>query len=295
MSLSDYQVQRLIAHGGFAKVFQAVDKRINQCVALKFIDKKRQNDPNHLDDVRAEVDIFRSLNHAHVCRFHEAIDTPDEVIIAMELLTGGTLLEYVNSHDLTEQDVRHFFTQLLSALNYLSEQGVCHRDLRLDNICLDARRNVKVIDFGFGHRLDPASPHMDLLCGCPEYCAPEMLREEPYTASADIWSAGVILYAMAAGSLPFYGETREETVQLVISQALEFPEAMSAELVDLLRRILVKEPAGRASLAEIAAHPWVRGSGAGHAARRSHVPESESPPHGWWHRLKAKFMGKKKA
>jgi serine/threonine protein kinase len=296
MSLSSYLVQRVIATGGYAKVCQAVDLRTNQCVALKYIDKERDGDPHHLDDVRSEVDIFSSLSHAHICKFHEVVETPTQVVIAMELLGGGTLLEYVNGHELGEQDARRFFGQLLSALAYLAEQRVCHRDLRLDNICLDNRRNVKVIDFGFGHRCDPAAPHMDVLCGCPEYCAPEMLRGEPYLASVDVWSAGVILYAMAAGALPFFGETREETAHLVLTQQPAFPPALSPALADLLARVLAKDPAARLSLAEIAAHPWMHaqeGAPSG-AARGAPLPAAQTPPRGWWARLKAKFKGKRK-
>jgi serine/threonine protein kinase len=89
MSLENYKIQRLIATGGYAKVFQAVDLRTNTCVALKFIDKVREDDPTHSDDIQAEVDIFGSLNHPYVCKFHEVIDTPREVVIAMELLSGA--------------------------------------------------------------------------------------------------------------------------------------------------------------------------------------------------------------
>jgi serine/threonine protein kinase len=137
---------------------------------------------------------------------------------------------------------------------------------------------------------------MDMLCGCPEYCAPEMLREEPYLASVDIWSAGVILYAMAGGELPFFGETREETGHLVLTQQLEIPESMSPELADLLRHILIKDPAGRYSLAEIAAHPWMQGGerSTQGAARNVPLPAAQTPPRGWWAKFKAKFKGKKK-
>jgi MAP/microtubule affinity-regulating kinase len=297
MSLDNYRIQRHLATGGYAVVHQAVDQRCNECVALKFIDKERADDPHHLDDVRAEVDIFSSLDHRYICKFREVIETPTQFIIAMELLAGGTLLEYVNTHDLSDREIRTFFVQLIDALKYMESVHVCHRDLRLDNICLDNRRTVKVIDFGFGHRYDPADPTMDVQCGTPQYSAPEVLRGDPYAPSVDVWSAGVILYAMAAGALPFNGDTREDIAHAVVTDEPDFPPSLGPLLTDLLTRLLTKDPAARIPLGDILAHAWVtstESASQGGGAPRGAVPSAESPPKGWWARLKQRFAKKKK-
>jgi serine/threonine protein kinase len=297
MTLENYKVQHLIAAGGYAKVYQAVDKQKNECVALKFIDKVRPGDPTHLDDVRAEVDIFRTLEHPNICKFYEVIETADQFVIAMELLAGGTLLDYFNSHELTDQEIGNFFSQLLSAMIYLRSCNVCHRDLRLDNICLDGRRNVKVIDFGFSCRYDPGLV-MDTLCGCPEYCAPEMLQGLTYTAAVDVWSAGVILYTLAVGELPFSAETREETTDLVLDTEPEYPETIRPDLVNLIKGLLEKDPAKRLRLEQIEEHSWIKGlrekEKPADSARKTAgaVARSETPPKGFWQWLKSKTQGK---
>jgi serine/threonine protein kinase len=142
---------------------------------------------------------------------------------------------------------------------------------------------------------------MDLLCGCPEYCAPEMLSGKPYTAAIDVWSAGVILYALAVGELPFSGSTREETVDLVIESEPKYPEELSPQIRDLLSKILKKNPAERYSLAQIAGHSWMKMTRTMSLrderprGMAEPVPKSETPPKGFWQWFKTKIGKKRQA
>jgi serine/threonine protein kinase len=255
------------------------------------MDKVRAEDPTHLEDIRTEIDIFGSLDHPYICRFFRAIETDAQVIIAMEYLDGGTLLDYMNAKaELPEAEIHAYFAQIISAISYLHTNIVCHRDLRLENLCFDSRHNLKVVDFGLSCRFNPARPLMDVPCGCPSYGAPEVFLRGDYTPLVDIWSAGVILYTLAVGRLPFPGNTPDEVLTYIGGQGPSFPAFLSDALIDLLRQILVREPANRFWVADIQTHPWMAAatalgapSGGGGKRRVS-----------WWQRVKAKFRRKEK-
>lgn len=184
-------------------------------------------------------------------------------------LAGGELFDHILAHRyLKEKDAAKLFAQLVSGVHYLHRKHIVHRDLKLENLLLDKHRNVIITDFGFANRFEHAKDDlMATSCGSPCYAAPELVISEGlYVGSAvDIWSCGVILYAMLSGYLPFdddpnnpEGDNINLLYRYIINTPLSFPEYISPEAQDLLRRMLVPDPLRRCDLQTVMSHPWLR-------------------------------------
>jgi hypothetical protein len=161
-----------------------------------------------------------------------------------------------NLGKLNEDQARFYFAQLLSALKYLHEEhGVAHRDLKAENVILDRNNNIRLIDFGLSayqgwHR------KLSSACGSPHYIPPEMLLGKSYTKAVDLWSAGILLYAMVAGTLPFVHDDIRELLRLIATKQPQYPTDLSPHCLDLLKKILQKDPSKRLTIDQIRAHPW---------------------------------------
>ncbi len=198
------------------------------------------------------------------------IETDKYIGIIIEYASGGELFDHILAHRyLREKDAAKLFAQLVSGVSYLHAKKIVHRDLKLENLLLDRNRNVIITDFGFANKFEhKADDLMQTSCGSPCYAAPELVISEGlYVGSAvDIWSCGVILYAMLAGYLPFDddpanpdGDNINLLYKYIINTQLTFPEYVSAEARDLLGMMLVPDPARRCDLDMIKQHPWLKG------------------------------------
>jgi serine/threonine protein kinase len=157
-----------------------------------------------------EISLLKAMNHPFVAELFEIIEDAGSFYLVMELLEHGNMLEYVNGHGrLNEDQARRYFCEIISALDYLHNwRFVAHRDLKAENILLDRHNNVRLIDFSLSKQFSKAAPTLVTACGSPAYAAPEMIQGHSYTKAADIWSAGVCLFAMVAGHLPFEYNSR---------------------------------------------------------------------------------------
>jgi serine/threonine protein kinase len=146
---------------------------------------------------------------------------------------------------------------LISALDYLhNSKFVAHRDLKAENVLLDRYDNIRVIDFGLSNAFTKGTPTLATACGSPAYAAPEMIQGNRYTKAADMWSAGILLYALVAGRLPFDDQNPHTLLQKVIKDEVQYPPEMSRSLVDLLSRLLTKDPNRRMTIDRLAEQPW---------------------------------------
>jgi serine/threonine protein kinase len=158
---------------------------------------------------------------------------------------------------LSEDQARRYFTQLLTVLEYLhSEQKVAHRDLKCENVLLDRYNNIRLIDFGLSNQFTDLNPQLRTACGSPAYAAPEMIQGNTYTYTADIWSAGILLFALVAGYLPFDDDRASGVLQKVVHSEVGYPAFISPQLRDLLQKMICKDPEERITLDMIKAHPW---------------------------------------
>ncbi|KAJ2342196.1 hypothetical protein GGF43_005988, partial [Coemansia sp. RSA 2618] len=210
-----------------------------------------------------------AVNFSYIVRLHDIIETERYIGIVIEYASGGELFDHILAHrQLKENDACRLFAQLIAGVSYLHSSNIVHRDLKLENLLLDRNRNIKITDFGFANQFrGPGDDMMSTSCGSPCYAAPELVVSDgPYVGTAvDIWSCGVILYAMLAGYLPFdddpsnpEGDNINQLYKYILSTPLVFPDNVSTLARDLLRRMLVPNPRNRASLDEIKAHEWLR-------------------------------------
>jgi serine/threonine-protein kinase HSL1 (negative regulator of Swe1 kinase) len=176
--------------------------------------------------------------------------------LVLEYVEGGELFDYVHCYGaLPEEEAVRLFRQIIAGLSYCHRFNICHRDLKPENILLDSGRNIKLADFGMA-ALQPADRWLNTSCGSPHYAAPEIIYGRKYRGDrADIWSVGIILFAMLNGFLPFDGGDLTATLRLVKKGEYFLPPSLSAEAADLIQRILQKRPEDRISMAGIWAHP----------------------------------------
>ena len=208
------------------------------------------------------------LKHPNIVRLYDVIETDKYIGIILDYASGGELFDHILAHRfLKEKDACRLFAQLVSGVWYIHQRKIVHRDLKLENLLLDRNRNVIITDFGFANRFEHRSDDlMQTSCGSPCYAAPELvISEGAYVGSAvDIWSCGVILYAMLAGYLPFDddpanpdGDNINLLYKYIVNTPLSFPEYISREARDLLGIMLQPDPQRRADLSLVMKHPWL--------------------------------------
>jgi|LauGreDrversion4_2_1035121.scaffolds.fasta_scaffold29774_2 serine/threonine protein kinase len=167
-----------------------------------------------------EFAILKQSNHQSVVRLYDSFETNKHICFVMELCAGGDLLTYVRKRrKLTEEVAKYFFKQLIEGLAYLHHSKlIVHRDIKLDNILLDANGKIKIADFGVSRQVLSEAERMTEQCGTPAYIAPEILRDKGYEGfKVDVWSAGVCLFAMLIGTVPFKAASMHELHMLIIN------------------------------------------------------------------------------
>ncbi|KAJ2639220.1 hypothetical protein GGF44_002699, partial [Coemansia sp. RSA 1694] len=238
-------------------------------VAIKLIKKESIDTEVKLSKIKREIAALKAVNFSYIVRLHDIIETERYIGIVIEYASGGELFDHILAHrQLKENDACRLFAQLIAGVSYLHASNIVHRDLKLENLLLDRNRNIKITDFGFANQFrGPGDDLMSTSCGSPCYAAPELVVSDgPYVGTAvDIWSCGVIMYAMLAGYLPFDddpsnpdGDNINQLYRYILSTPLVFPDSVSDVARDLLRRMLVPNPRQRATLEDIKAHEWLR-------------------------------------
>jgi serine/threonine protein kinase len=255
--LANYTFSRQIGTGSFATVWFAEHSLSHLPVAIKIVDRSALNKEDAEVRLVREIQIIKQTDHPFIAKLFEIITTTRYTYLVMEYADQGSILDFVNRMGrLSEVQARRYFSQLISAIEYLHEvHKIAHRDLKAENVLLDRHLNLRLIDFGLSNTFEDAGK-LKSACGSPGYAAPEMIRGERYTKSVDIWSSGILLYAMVCGELPFDDETPVKVLQKIAYLEPTYPSYLSVQCIDLLRKILTKDPAARISIARIHEHPW---------------------------------------
>ncbi|KAB5577416.1 hypothetical protein PHYPO_G00209690 [Pangasianodon hypophthalmus] len=252
-----YEIIRTLGKGNFAVVKLAKHKVTKTQVAIKIIDKTRLNSSN-LEKIYREVQIMKLLNHPHIIKLYQVMETKDMLYIVTEYAKNGEMFDYLTSNGrMSEAEARKKFWQILTAVDYCHRHHIVHRDLKTENLLLDANMNIKLADFGFGNFYNAGEP-LSTWCGSPPYAAPEVFEGKEYEGpQLDIWSLGVVLYVLVCGSLPFDGENLPALRQRVTEGRFRIPFFMSEDCENLIRKMLVVDPAKRISIAQIKQHRWM--------------------------------------
>ncbi|XP_017584613.1 MAP/microtubule affinity-regulating kinase 3 isoform X9 [Cyanistes caeruleus] len=205
---------------------------------------------------------MKILNHPNIVKLFEVIETEKTLYLIMEYASGGEVFDYLVAHGrMKEKEARAKFRQIVSAVQYCHQKHIVHRDLKAENLLLDADMNIKIADFGFSNEFTVGNK-LDTFCGSPPYAAPELFQGKKYDGpEVDVWSLGVILYTLVSGSLPFDGQNLKELRERVLRGKYRIPFYMSTDCENLLKRFLVLNPTKRGTLEQIMKDRWIN---AGH-------------------------------
>ncbi|KAG0228715.1 hypothetical protein BGW42_002040 [Actinomortierella wolfii] len=264
-----YLLLQTLGEGEFAKVKLGMHVDTGEEVAIKLIRRQSVDNTPRINKIGREISVLRTIRHPHIISLFDVIETERYIGIVIEYASGGELFDHILAHRyLKERDACRLFAQLMSGVHYLHSKHIVHRDLKLENLLLDRNRNIIITDFGFANQFDSSSRDlMSTSCGSPCYAAPELVISDGlYVGTGvDIWSCGVILYAMLAGYLPFDddpsnpdGDNINQLYNYILATTLVFPDHISADARDLLRMMLVPDPAKRCNMRRIMSHRWLR-------------------------------------
>ncbi|WVQ73870.1 hypothetical protein IAR50_003451 [Cryptococcus sp. DSM 104548] len=269
VGLGPYIVLQTLGEGEFGKVKLGVHADYGVEVAIKLIRRGDLQEEAHASKVEREINVLKTLKHPNIVRMFDVLDTHKYIGIVLEFAGGGELFEYILANEyLKDAEGQRLFAQLISGVDYLHQKGVIHRDLKLENLLLDKHRNLIITDFGFANSFNRAEGDlMSTSCGSPCYAAPELVvLDTPYHGSAvDIWSCGVILFAMLSGYLPYDDDPDNpdagnvvDLYRYIMNTELHYPEHVSPLGKNLLQHMLILHPEHRIKIPDIVTHPWVK-------------------------------------
>lgn len=256
-----YELLKEIGSGNFGVAKLMRYKLTGELVAVKFIERGDKIDKN----VEREIVNHRTLLHPNIIKFREVFLTTTHLAIVMEYAAGGELFDrIVRAGRFSEDEARFFFQQLVAGVDYCHSEGVCHRDLKLENTLLDGRPapRLKICDFGYSKsNVFDSQPKSTV--GTPAYIAPEVLSRKEYDGKmADVWSCGVTLYVMLVGAYPFEDPSDprnfRKTIQRIMGVRYSFPTnlRLSADCLDLIQKIFAANPNSRVTLKGLKSHRW---------------------------------------
>ncbi|KAF0981671.1 hypothetical protein FDP41_012328 [Naegleria fowleri] len=258
--IGPFILKKTLGEGSTGKVKLAIHKDTGDKVAIKIINKKILTHKPHLKKkVEREIAVMKMIRHKHIIRLYDVLQTKKYLFLIMEYVEGGELFDYIVERGrLTIEEAFHFFKQIILGVEYCHKQLICHRDLKPENLLLDRYKNIKIADFGMASLMEEGKL-LETSCGSPHYASPEIVRGLKYNGmEADIWSMGVILYALLTGRLPFDDETLHVLLAKVKEGKYEIPQFLDEDVRDLISKMLKLNPSERITIKGIKNHPWWR-------------------------------------
>ena len=252
-----YLLGEALGEGAFAKVRLATQIHIKEKCAIKIVDKRFLENVQDIQRLRKEIKILKKIRHKNIIQLYDIMESKTNLYFVMEYCKGGELFDFiVKKKKLTEKEACVFFHQIINGVEYLHNQGIIHRDLKPENLLLDEKNQIKISDFGLSTFFTKDN-FLQTACGTPSYAPPEMLEGLQYNGEAsDIWSCGIILYAMLCGSLPFTESKEDIIVEKIKKHEYKIPDYLSKEAQDILNHILKINPIERYTIESIKKHPW---------------------------------------
>ena len=252
--INNYIIKQTIGKGTFGKVKLGIYVPTNEKVAIKILEKSKMVEKDDFERVGREMSIIQSLHHQNVIKIQDIFENEDNFYIVMEYCEGGELFNYmVKKRRLSDEEASFFYDQISNGLEYIHSKGVVHRDLKPENLLLGKDNILKIIDFGLSNYFEKKL--LSTPCGSPCYASPEMVSGHKYNGfRIDIWSTGIILYAMLCGYLPFEDKDNEVLFKTILECNVDYPRCLSGASRDLMRKILVTNPDKRITIKEIKKH-----------------------------------------
>lgn len=255
--LASYQIRKELGEGTFGKVQLAVHIASKEKVAIKMLEKSKIVDEGDRQRISREIQILKILRHPNIVQLYEIIEDKTHLYLIMEYASGGELFDYIVSQQrVKELEASRFFQQLIDGIEYIYKLKIAHRDLKPENLLLDESNNIKIVDFGLSN-LYKENQLLKTACGSPCYAAPEMIAGKAYRGlKVDLWSAGVILFALICGYLPFDDNDTQVLYKKIIRGEYSIPSFVSNMATDLIKRVLCTDPEKRLNIEQIKSHQW---------------------------------------
>ncbi|XP_061825981.1 serine/threonine-protein kinase BRSK2 isoform X2 [Nerophis lumbriciformis] len=264
-----YRLEKTLGKGQTGLVKLGVHCVTCQKVAIKIVNREKLSE-SVLMKVEREIAILKLIEHPHVLKLHDVYENKKYLYLVLELVSGGELFDYlVKKGRLTPKEARKFFRQIMSALDFCHSHSICHRDLKPENLLLDEKNNIRIADFGMAS-LQVGDSLLETSCGSPHYACPEVIRGEKYDGrKADVWSCGVILFALLVGALPFDDDNLRNLLEKVKLGVFHMPHFIPPDCQNLLRGMIEVDASKRLTLEQIQKHTWYIGG--------KNEPEPEQP------------------
>ncbi|RCH95856.1 hypothetical protein CU098_001935, partial [Rhizopus stolonifer] len=264
-SIFEARYERLytLGKGNFGKVYLVEDRKTRQQYAVKVVDKKTFKSGDQRQHALREQTICETfaagLNHKNIVRVYDVLTENDFIYVVMEYIEGGELFDKIKqSKGLAEPTARRWFREIIEAVDYIHDHNIVHRDLKPENVLIDKTQRIRICDFGFGNVVKERHEVLSTYCGSPFYAAPEMVTATPYRGPpVDLWSCGVILFAMLTGSLPFQGDEMPQLFQKISRGQYTIPPYVTRDASDLIQRLLCRDARDRITAKDCLLHPWL--------------------------------------
>ncbi|XP_059204499.1 serine/threonine-protein kinase BRSK2-like isoform X3 [Centropristis striata] len=266
-----YRLEKTLGKGQTGLVKLGVHCITGQKVAIKIVNREKLSE-SVLMKVEREIAILKLIEHPHVLKLHDVYENNKYLYLVLEHVSGGELFDYlVKKGRLTPKEARKFFRQIISALDFCHSHSICHRDLKPENLLLDEKNNIRIADFGMAS-LQVGDSLLETSCGSPHYACPEVIRGEKYDGRrADVWSCGVILFALLVGALPFDHDNLRQLLEKVKSGVFHMPHFIPPDCQALLKGMIEVNSDKRLTLEAIQKHAWYQGG------RNEPCPEQPPP------------------
>ena len=255
--IGQFILSEKLGQGTFGIVVLATHQITGEKVAVKILEKEKILQEADKTRIEREIKILKNMHHNNIVHLYDIKETASSLYIIMEYISGKELFDYIISKKrLSEFESCNFYQQIISGIEYLGKIKVVHRDLKPENLLLDEHKNIKIVDFGLSN-IYPNNELLRTACGSPCYAAPEMINGEAYLGlRVDIWSSGIVLFAMLCGYLPFEDSDNEILYKKITEGKFKVPKYLSDCCKDFLHRILNVNPNKRYTIEQIKNHPW---------------------------------------
>uniref|UniRef100_A0A671PWE1 Serine/threonine-protein kinase PLK n=1 Tax=Sinocyclocheilus anshuiensis TaxID=1608454 RepID=A0A671PWE1_9TELE len=248
---------KLLGKGGFARCYEMTDLANNKMYAVKVIPQSRVSKPHQREKIINEIELHKSLQHKHVVKFSHHFEDQDNIYIFLELCSRKSLAHIWKArHTLTDPEVRYYLKQIISALKYLHNKGILHRDLKLGNFFVNENMDLRLGDFGLAAKLETVEQRKKTICGTPNYLAPEVLNRRGHGTESDVWSLGCVMYTLLCGNPPFETLDLKETYKCIKEVRYSLPRSLIPSAQKLISAVLQKDPSDRLTLDQILAHEY---------------------------------------
>uniref|UniRef100_A0A672KVC4 protein kinase C n=1 Tax=Sinocyclocheilus grahami TaxID=75366 RepID=A0A672KVC4_SINGR len=267
MQMDDFNCISVLGRGHFGKVLLAEFRRTGKLYAIKALKKGDVVTRDEVDSLICEKRIFETINvsrHPFLVNLYGCFQTPDHVCFVMEYSPGGDLMTHIHNSIFSERQARFYSACVLLGLEFLHQNRIVYRDLKLDNLLMDSDGFVRIADFGLCKEGMGYGDRTSTFCGTPEFLAPEVLTDSTYTRAVDWWGLGVLIYEMLVGESPFPGDDEEEVFDSIVNDEVRYPRFLSPESVSIIQKLLQKNPekrlgAGEQDASEVKRHRFFQG------------------------------------